>query len=349
MICLVTILLKKGDDATDFFRSVFEEFEKDFSQSKQTRPPTHKVQRPQDIHFSLSVTPKEVYYGCVKTLLVCVKRKCPVCYIQPETKQCAECNGKGFRKVLVRDPIIGDVFQQDDCDTCLGKGHLFQESSMKSCDVCSNTRLVESRKKMSVHVDPGCPEGYNVVFEKEGHDVVTNGETGDFVVTIKCPPLSDEFVKRDEHSNLIVFTEIGAANCLVEGCHFVVKHDGRDETIRVDVPFVLNPKELKKDVMGVCVCVENFGMPLFRELNEFGKLYVFAKVVYPDQPLSVDQLKEVNVCQTQVTTNTTCRSVTVQEFDEIASLFIKSHLKGAKPSFTKLPDQTSNGGGCTHQ
>lgn len=344
--------MESASNHFNMFRKFFQEMEQEHHQHETEnevfdKPTQHKVQRPQDIHFDLEITSKELFLGCKKTLGMRRKRKCPSCFSQT-TERCVKCNGRGFERHLIRKPLIGDVMVREDCKECLGSGTIFT-TDFTSCETCGGSRLIQDKTTISLDVDAGCPENYEIVRENEGNDLTLPGQpTGDLVV--KVTSLLPAGWSRFEQ-DLILETKIDLFDCFLENNTFHFRHfDGRE--ITVDIPFVLRPNF--KDINGddwVSVIVENGGLPFFRELKRNGRLVIIMKIIYPQQPVSVSTIKEKERKEPNDGEKEfwTSQKMSVEEESLFWKQFQQQKTKSQSNKHEKFTELPSNNMGCTHQ
>lgn len=332
----------------NIFRKFFQEMEQQEQEQEEqaNRKETHHIQRPQDIHFNLEISSKELYYGCKKKLGVRRKRKCPLCFSQT-AETCHKCKGRGFERRLERKPLMGDVMIRDDCVECLGSGLIFS-SSFSSCDRCGGSRLVQDKAVITLDVDAGCPENYAIIRETEGNDLTLPGQpTGDLVV--KVTSLLPAGWSRNEQ-DMIYETKKTIMECICENNFIEINHLDGDKYV-VSIPFVVKPTF--KDNAGqdwAFVYVENGGLPFFRELKKYGRLIVAINITYPEKLLNTpfipsekrDDEKKDDVVQKQWT----AQELPFEEQTKFWQIIYNQETKDDKKSkFTELPQNV----GCTHQ
>jgi DnaJ-class molecular chaperone len=341
----------------DMFRDLFKEMEEDNEENSAFHDHEHKIQRPQDIFFNMEISSQNLYLGCKKRLIVSRKRKCESCFSK-NTKPCSECRGRGFKKQLVRKPLLGDVMEKEDCLECLGSGSVFSEQH-SSCAVCNGSRLVQEQKMMTIDVDAGCPEGYAIVREGEGNDVTYPGQpTGDLVIKVFAM-FPERWTRFSQ--DLMYESSMSIVSCVCAGNSVCFTHfDGRE--ITVNIPFVLTPqfKDTRNNDWTSCV-VDNEGLPFFRELKKTGRLFLVFQIQYPESPI-VGPL--TNVCTPSNNAKDEkqdkkivpdARKPTLDEQKEIWKLFSASRSNISETSskkFTELPkmnDDDFKNNGCAHQ
>jgi len=132
----------------------------------------------------------------------------------------------------------------------LGPG-MFQQYTSTECDECPAVRLVRERAALTVHVEPGMPDGHEIVFFEEGEPVV-DGENGDLRLRLVTAPHP---AFRREGADLHLRQTVSLVEALVGFERNVTHLDGR----RVPVGWagVTRPGDVRR--------VAEQGMPLFGE------------------------------------------------------------------------------------
>lgn len=150
----------------------------------------------------------------------------------------------------------------------------------KRCKVCKGKKVSRDRKKLTVEIDKGCPQGEQYTISGEG-DCVPDVEPGDVIAIIKIRPNK---IYTRKGADLYIEKKISLLEALT-GVDFTIMHlDGRMVRIQNDQGKVIKPNS-------VMTC-EGLGMPFHKTPYKFGNLFVTFKVEFPE---SVDgaQMAEI--------------------------------------------------------
>jgi DnaJ family protein B protein 11 len=130
----------------------------------------------------------------------------------------------------------------------LGPG-MFQQYTTTECDECPAVKLVRERETLTVHVEPGMPDGHEIVFFEEGEPVV-DGEAGDLRLRLVTAPHSR--FRRDGH-DLHLRQTVSLVEALVGFRRNVTHLDGHQ--VPIDWQGVTRPGDVRR--------IAEQGMPLF--------------------------------------------------------------------------------------
>mmetsp|Transcript_5458 Transcript_5458/g.7876 ORF Transcript_5458/g.7876 Transcript_5458/m.7876 type:complete len:412 (+) Transcript_5458:64-1299(+) len=208
-----------------------------------------------DVNHPLKVSLENLYNG--RTVKLAVTRK----VIVGESKECAECDGRGV-KMELRQIAPGMVQQlQSKCAPCQGQGY--------------QAKTKNERKVLEVLVEKGMKNGQKVTFRGMG-DEIPNVESGDinFVIQEK----EHELFKRKGADLLI--TKTLSLNQALTGFKWKVTHlDGRTLIISSKPGEVILP-EAGPGAPFVKI-VKDEGMPSLGNPFVKGNLYVLFRVEFP--------------------------------------------------------------------
>lgn len=149
------------------------------------------------------------------------------------------------------------------CDQCGGKGRIVKSK----CPHCKGNKVTRHSSQISVVVERGMPDGYKVVFEREGDASpdVTPGDVNFFLRTQPHPV----FTRKGD--DLYVNQKIGLKAALL-GFKKTLKHlDGH--LVTLERTEVTQPNFVQ--------AIPNEGMPHHSFPSEAGTLYVEYTVVLP--------------------------------------------------------------------
>jgi DnaJ family protein B protein 11 len=149
----------------------------------------------------------------------------------------------------------------------IGPG-MFQQYAKEECEECPNVKLAREGGTLHVEIDPGMPDGHELLFFEEGEPLI-DGEPGDLRMRIKTS--SDAIFKR-EGDNLLMTKRISLVDALT-GFDLMHKHfDGHGVKLKRDCV----------TIPGLVETVANEGMPKHNQHKQFGDLVVTYQVDFPD-------------------------------------------------------------------
>ena len=229
--------------------------------------------RVKSIARQVEVSLADVYNG--KTIEVEVDRQriCDKCNGIGGTdasavQTCSSCKGRGM-KTTMRMMGPGMYSQSTGpCDDCNGQGEMINME--KRCKVCKGKKVKRDKKKLTVEMDKGSPNGEQFTIHGEG-DCVPDVEPGDVVVVIKVRP-NKIFTRKG--ADLYMEKEISLLDALT-GVNFTIMHlDGRVVRIISEEKKCIKPNE-------VMTC-EGLGMPFHKTPYRFGNLFITFKIKFQD-------------------------------------------------------------------
>jgi DnaJ family protein B protein 11 len=130
----------------------------------------------------------------------------------------------------------------------LGPG-MFQQYTTTECDECPAVKLARERQSLTVHVEPGMPDGHEITFFEEGEPVI-DGEAGDLKLRLVTAPHP---TFRREGSDLHLRQTVSLVEALVGFKRNVTHLDGHQ--VPIDWAGVTRPGDVRR--------VAEQGMPLF--------------------------------------------------------------------------------------
>jgi DnaJ-class molecular chaperone len=274
--------------------------------------------RTEDIQFKLGVTLAEFYNGATKKLKVTHQILCPTCDgsgskdpNKPAVIKCATCKGQGIR-MIVRQVGPGMIQQmQARCSDCTDGNRV---DLSKACGECKGKRTVAESKQLEVVVARGAKQGDTVKFFGDA-DQMPGKDPGDIIVVLAGKQAPDEedsdeegqaedkerrkaqrqneriakrmklvqdvkdvyqphFKRVQSQVDLLFEHDLPLIDALL-GYEFTIRHYD-DHLVTIKSP----PNHVTSS--GDLVVVEGEGMPLHRNPNQRGDLYVKMNVVMPD-------------------------------------------------------------------
>jgi DnaJ-related protein SCJ1 len=180
-----------------------------------------------------------------------------------DIKQCPGCGGNGVK--IGKQQIFPGMWAQTQhtCDQCGGRGTIIA----RQCPHCRGQKVLDHTQHYTLEVEPGMPDGHEVVFEGEG-DESPDWEPGDIVLRVRTG--REQGGWRRKESSLYWTETIGVDEALLGFERNVTHLDGRTVTLK------------RKGVTqpGYVQVIKGDGMPVFGK-NERGDLYVEYNVVLP--------------------------------------------------------------------
>jgi len=253
----------RGGSAFDF-DDIFSMFNGGGSQRKRK----DELPKANPIKIKLSVTLEDLYNG--KDLEILQRRQilCPHCRGTgaenvDDVSTCPDCSGSGVKVVTQK---LGPGFvqrMQTTCDRCGGKGRIVTST----CTHCSGSKVDTAEQLISLFIERGMPDGYEIVSENDG-DEKPGEEPGDLIFRITAAP-HKRFERKD--NDLYMSMTITLLQALV-GFSKTFKHlDGHEVTITRE--FITKP--------GLQMVVSGEGMPHHGFPTQKGDLFITFTVQFP--------------------------------------------------------------------
>ncbi|KAG2017663.1 DnaJ protein [Coprinopsis cinerea AmutBmut pab1-1] len=187
---------------------------------------------------------------------------------------CTGCNGHGVK--LVKQQIFPGMFAQTQvtCNDCGGRGKVIK----KKCSHCQANKVLDETARYTLEVQPGMPEGHEVVFEGQA-DESPDWEPGDIVLRVRSKKEKGGF--RRKESSLYWKETIGVDEALLGFKRNITHLDGR--TLTLEREGVTQP--------GFVQVIKGEGMPIWNSVGR-GDLYIEYNVVMPLE-LSAQQRRKL--------------------------------------------------------
>ena len=148
----------------------------------------------------------------------------------------------------------------------IGPG-MFQQYAKEECEECPNVKLARESGFLRAEIDPGVPDGHELLFFEEGEPLV-DGEPGDLRMRIKTS--RDDTFRRDGN-DLHMTWRITLVDALVGFDQTFTHFDGRAVALRREG--VTTP--------GLVARVRGEGMPVHNAHKKHGDLIVTYQVDFP--------------------------------------------------------------------
>ncbi|KAL7401992.1 hypothetical protein ABVT39_007798 [Epinephelus coioides] len=232
-----------------------------------------RERRGKNVIHQLGVTLEEMYNGSTRKLGLQKNVICEKCEGYGGKKgtleKCSNCKGRGVQ-VKVQQIGPGMIQQiQSMCSDCQGQGEKF--NSKDRCKNCNGRKVERKKKILEVHIDKGMRDGQKITFNGEG-DQEPGLEPGDVIIVLDQQEHA-VFQRKDDDLMMKMNIKLAEALC------------GFKKTIRTldDRMLIINshPGEVIKhnDIK----CVQNEGMPVFRDPYEKGQLMIHFQVEFPEK------------------------------------------------------------------
>ncbi|KIM56917.1 hypothetical protein SCLCIDRAFT_1219951 [Scleroderma citrinum Foug A] len=176
---------------------------------------------------------------------------------------CRACGGTGVK--ISKQQIFPGMFAQTQstCNECGGRGTVI----VKKCPHCSGQKVVEYTQPNTLDIQPGMPDGHEVVLEGEG-DESPDWEAGDVILRVRSK--QEQGGWRRKETSLYWRETIGVDEALL-GFKLNLTHlDGH--IVELHHKGVTQP--------GYVQVIEGEGMPVFGQSGH-GNLYIEYNVVLP--------------------------------------------------------------------
>lgn len=230
--------------------------------------------------FDIEVELEDCYNGGQKEISIRRNEICKKCKgtgaKDKKTIKCKFCDGQGVRLQTVNSGFGFNMQMQVTCERCGGRGFLAAER----CPNCGGQKVLNSLKKLDVHIEPGMGVGSEIVFAGESEQS-PDFLPGDivFVLRVKNHPRFKR-TGNDLHTDIkITLREalIGYSKRIshLDGHLVEIEHDG-----------ITQPQSIRK--------VQGEGMPHLDVPSNKGDLYVTFIVELPRR-LTPEQQEQVKL------------------------------------------------------
>ncbi|XP_053175043.1 dnaJ homolog subfamily A member 4 [Scomber japonicus] len=266
-----------------------------------------RERRGKNVVHQLSVSLEEMYNGTTRKLALQKNVICEKCDGYGGKKgtleKCSTCKGRGVQ-IKVQQIGPGMIQQiQSMCGDCSGQGESF--SSKDRCKNCNGQKVERKKKIIEVHIDKGMKDGQKITFNGEG-DQEPGLEPGDVYIVLDQKEHS-VFQRQDD--NLIMKMNIRLVEALCGFKKTVQTLDNRTIIVTSQPGEIIKPDDVK--------CVENEGMPIYRDPYDRGQLIIQFEVEFPekdwlpehlmyqlerllpprDDVMITDEMEEVDLCE----------------------------------------------------
>ncbi|KAL7867965.1 hypothetical protein SRHO_G00093490 [Serrasalmus rhombeus] len=285
---------------------------------------TQRERKGKNVVHQLSVTLEEVYNGSTRKLGLQKNVICEKCNGYGGKKgtleKCSNCKGRGVQ-IQVQQIGPGMIQQiQSMCADCQGQGERF--SAKDRCKNCNGHKVERKKKILEVHIDKGMKDGQKITFHGEG-DQEPGLEPGDVVIVLDQ---KDHPVYQRQDDNLVMKMQIKLVEALCGFRKTIHTLDNRTLIINSPPGQVIKHNDLK--------CIQNEGMPVYRDPYEKGLLIIQFEVEFPekhwlpenmfpqlerllprrDDVMVTDDMEEVDLCEVDIESQR--RKYTREAYDE---------------------------------
>jgi chaperone protein DnaJ len=235
-----------------------------------------------DLQHALNVTLADLYKGLKKKMKVSRNKLCTSCKGTGSKREgavtkCKSCDGNGVKfEVQVHGNMR--LQKQTTCHVCSGRGEVIPDADR--CDTCSGQKVVRDTKVLEVEVERGMKWGDPISFYGES-DEAPDCMAGDLIFILK-PKQDDDAPYERKGNDLFLKQDISFVDALT-GATFAIKKLAGEDLI-LSYPDPINPGEI--------LCVPDHGMPIHRQYEKYGDLYIQFNVTFPPK-ITAEQKKAI--------------------------------------------------------
>ncbi|XP_029991889.1 dnaJ homolog subfamily A member 4 [Sphaeramia orbicularis] len=232
-----------------------------------------RERRGKNVVHQLEVTLEEIYNGSTRKLGLQKNVICEKCDGYGGKKgtldKCSTCKGRGVQ-IKVQQIGPGMIQQiQSMCSDCQGQGERF--NSKDRCKNCNGHKVERKRKILEVHIDKGMRDGQKITFSGEG-DQEPGLEPGDVVIVLDQ---KEHAVFQRQGDNLVMKMDIKLVEALCGFKKTIQTLDNRTLVISSLPGEVIKHNDVR--------CVQNEGMPIYKDPYEKGQLIIQFQVEFPEK------------------------------------------------------------------
>jgi len=228
---------------------------------ERSRSPKPKRQTKNPIRAILPITLSDAYKGRTKCLSVRYEEECTTCCTDEQV--CPFCYGHG-KYVGVGEDMLQQTWK--DCEHCKGTG--VRKTYSTSCHLCHGKGEYRKKQKLDVVIEPGVRNQDTIAVEINGLNAA---------VTFR---IKKHRTFRRVGNDLFLTKKITLRESLFGNRSFEVKTLDK-RTLALNFPKFQSIKPVQS------YCIRNEGMPIYREPNRRGQLYIKFFVEFKIQPEDV--------------------------------------------------------------
>ncbi|PFH53100.1 hypothetical protein AMATHDRAFT_79253 [Amanita thiersii Skay4041] len=270
-----------GMDASDLFAQFFEAgFNFDFDPGAGFGGRRAKGQ--DDVH-QYQVTLEDLYNGKsvkmnMEKEVVCGQCKGSGARGSAKPKSCSTCEGKGwtFTQTQISPSRFGTA--RNKCHDCDGTGEKLKEKDR--CKKCKGAKTVTEKTRIEIVIEKGMTDRQRIVLAGAG-DQKPGVPPGDVIFALKV--MHHETFERSGN-DLLTRVTVTLSEAILGFSRILLKHlDGRGIKVSSPPGKIIKPES--------CIVLRGEGMPVYKNADQKGDLFVVVSVEMPDQ----DWLKRVDL------------------------------------------------------
>lgn len=221
----------------------------------------------QEIVVEVSISIKESFEGCKKTIIFNAAEKCSQCEGKGHeengsSEKCPMCDGKG--EIGFGQGWHNSIITQI-CTRCSGRGKIF----VNPCSKCKSSGLEINAKKIDIDIPKGVVNNGIFKIQKIGHYSVDSDSFGDVVIVIN---ITESKYFKVRGADMFCIVPITLKQCVFGGEVIVPTLHGK---ISVKIPKGIKNKSILR--------IKNKGCRKgINRDNDFGDLYINFQIDIPD-------------------------------------------------------------------
>ncbi|KAI0784164.1 DnaJ-domain-containing protein [Abortiporus biennis] len=185
-------------------------------------------------------------------------------------KQCAKCEGRGWNMVQTQLSPGRIGTSRAMCTECGGQGEKLREKDR--CKKCKGLKTVKEKTRQEIFIERGMADRQRIVLSGAG-DEEPGVPPGDVVFVLKTRPHAS-FERSG--NDLLTTVHITLSEALLGFSRILVTHlDGRGVHVTSPKGKIIKP--------GDSIVLRNEGMPVYKNPDQKGHLYVILEVDMPDE------------------------------------------------------------------
>ncbi|THH30004.1 hypothetical protein EUX98_g4195 [Antrodiella citrinella] len=231
--------------------------------------------RGEDSVITYNVTLEDLYNG--KSVKMNMEKEivCSMCKGSggkgsAKPKPCTKCEGKGWSFVQTQVGPNRYTTSRAQCSECLGVGEKIREKDR--CKKCKGSKTVKEKTRQEIFIERGMADRQRIVLTGAG-DEEPGVPTGDVIFVLRTHPHSS-FERSG--NDLLTTVHITLSEALLGFSRILLTHlDGRGVHVTSPKGKIIKP--------GDSIILRNEGMPVHKNPDQKGHLYVILEVDMPDE------------------------------------------------------------------
>ncbi|KZT01553.1 DnaJ-domain-containing protein [Laetiporus sulphureus 93-53] len=262
-----------GMSTDDIFSDLFGGVRFDFGFGPGARKPRRT--RGDDSIIQYDVTLEDLYNG--KTVKMNMEKEvvCGVCKGSgargsAKPKPCVKCEGKGWIMVHSQLGPGRIATSQAMCPDCDGRGEKLREKDQ--CKKCKGKKTVKEKTRQEIYIERGMADRQKVILAGAG-DEEPGVTPGDVIFVLKTRK-HDSFERSG--NDLLTTVHITLSEALLGFSRILVTHlDGRGVQVSSPSGKIIRP--------GTTIVLRGEGMPVYKNPDTRGNLYIMLEIDMPDE------------------------------------------------------------------